>query len=128
MKPAMLEHANITVIDAEKTAQELKDLFGWRTRWEGPSQDGLGYSIHVGTDNHYLAIYSPTDSGSAIEHNPARPRALNHIGVVVDDLDQVEKIVRGAGFAPHHHADYEPGRRFYFFNSDGIELEVVSYR
>ncbi|MEC7669548.1 MAG: VOC family protein, partial [Pseudomonadota bacterium] len=28
---------------------------------------------------------------------------------------------------PHNHADYEPGKRFYFDTPDGIEIEVVSY-
>ena len=32
-----------------------------------------------------------------------------------------------AGFKPINHADYEPGRRFYFHDHDGIEYEVVSY-
>jgi catechol 2,3-dioxygenase-like lactoylglutathione lyase family enzyme len=52
---------------------------------------------------------------------------LNHVGVVVEDLDATEAKVRAAGFAPHSHADYEPGRRFYFHDRDGIEFEVVSY-
>jgi hypothetical protein len=29
---------------------------------------------------------------------------------------------------PFAHADYAPGRRFYFLDPDGIEYEVVSYR
>ena len=33
---------------------------------------------------------------------------------------------RAAGFEPHSHADYEPGRRFYFRDHDSIEWEVVS--
>ena len=32
-----------------------------------------------------------------------------------------------AGLKPFNHADYEPGRRFYFFDWDHIEWEVVSY-
>ncbi len=31
------------------------------------------------------------------------------------------------GSQTHSHADYEPGRRFYFHDEDGIEFEVVSY-
>ncbi len=31
------------------------------------------------------------------------------------------------GLQPLGHDDYEPGRRFYFFDWDGIEFEVVSY-
>ena len=44
-----------------------------------------------------------------------------------DDLDAADERVRAAGFEPHSHADYEPGRRFYFHDADGIEWEVVSY-
>ena len=52
---------------------------------------------------------------------------LNHVGIVVDDLDTAEQRVSAAGYEPHSHADYEPGRRFYFHDDDGIEFEVVSY-
>ena len=48
-------------------------------------------------------------------------------GIVVDDLDAVETKVRTLGYATHSHADYEPGRRFYFDDENGIEFEVVSY-
>jgi len=47
---------------------------------------------------------------------------------VVDDLDAVETRVKDAGFATHSHADYEPGRRFYFNDADNIEIEVVTYQ
>jgi predicted enzyme related to lactoylglutathione lyase len=47
--------------------------------------------------------------------------------VVVDDLDAVEAKVNAMGFTAHSHADYAPGRRFYFHDMDGIEIEVVSY-
>ncbi|GAA6200903.1 hypothetical protein NBRC116599_21280 [Aquicoccus sp. SU-CL01552] len=52
---------------------------------------------------------------------------LNHVGVVVEDLDATEARVKAAGFVPHNYGDYEPGRRFYFRDSDGIEFEVVHY-
>jgi catechol 2,3-dioxygenase-like lactoylglutathione lyase family enzyme len=52
---------------------------------------------------------------------------MNHIGVVVEDLDAVEAKVAAAGFETFNHGDYEPGRRFYFYDHDGIEFEVVSY-
>ena len=47
--------------------------------------------------------------------------------MVVDDLDAAERLVLDAGLETFNHADYEPGRRFYFFDWDGIEFEVVSY-
>lgn len=52
---------------------------------------------------------------------------LNHVAVVVDDLDAAEARVAEAGLTPFNHSDYKPGRRFYFFDPNGIEFEVVSY-
>ena len=52
---------------------------------------------------------------------------LNHLGLIVDDLDAAEKVVIDAGLKPFGHDDYEPGRRFYFFDWDGIEFEMVCY-
>ncbi len=49
------------------------------------------------------------------------------MGIVVDDLDAVEQRVIAAGLTPTNHDDYEPGRRFYFDDPDGIEFEIVSY-
>ena len=39
----------------------------------------------------------------------------------------IEARVSAAGLIPFNHGDYEPGRRFYFLDPDGIEYEVVSY-
>ncbi|MGC1486268.1 MAG: VOC family protein, partial [Albidovulum sp.] len=38
-----------------------------------------------------------------------------------------EMLVRAAGYSPTNHADYAPGRRFYFNEENGVEFEVVSY-
>ncbi|WP_420801970.1 hypothetical protein [Sphingomonas cavernae] len=35
--------------------------------------------------------------------------------------------VKAAGLTPFAHADYAPGRRFYFLDHDRIEFEIVSY-
>jgi hypothetical protein len=52
---------------------------------------------------------------------------VNHVGIVVDDLDEIKQRVRSVGFEPHMHANYEPGRRFYFYDDTVLEIEVVSY-
>lgn len=122
MPSARLEHVNLTVSDPERTAFLLEALFGWQERWRGPSQMG-GWTIHVGSETDYVALY--THDGEQGGHPKGQP--FNHLGVEVDDLDDVEARVRAAGFTPFNHADYAPGRRFYFFDPDGIEYEVVSY-
>ncbi|WP_349682236.1 VOC family protein, partial [Hyphomonas sp. UBA5107] len=54
MSIAKFEHVNVTVSDPKKTASMLTQLFGWKVRWEGPSKYD-GYTVHVGTDEDYLA-------------------------------------------------------------------------
>ncbi|MEM7710593.1 MAG: VOC family protein [Pseudomonadota bacterium] len=123
---AHLEHVNVTVRDPDAVAALMADLFDWRVRWSGTAMD-TGRSVHVGGEDNYVAFYTsgtaPTDGPSTY----ATSGGLNHLGVVVDDLDATEARVKAAGFAPHAHGDYEPGRRFYFDGPDGIEIEVVSY-
>ncbi len=126
MQAAMLEHVNVTVSDPVKTAEMLETLFGWKTRWHGNTPSG-GTSYHVGTEDTYVAVYSPPEQTLAPETNYGRRGGLNHIAVVVDDLDTTEDRVKSMGFVPMNHGDYEPGRRFYFRDHDGIEFEVVSY-
>ena len=117
-----LEHANLTVSDPERTSALLQDLLGWHERWRGESAMG-GWTIHVADEMTYLALY--TDEVPRGRHAKGVP--LNHIGFLVNDLDAAEKVVVEAGLTPFNHADYAPGRRFYFFDWDGIEFEVVSY-
>ncbi|WP_295639956.1 VOC family protein [Novosphingobium sp.] len=133
MAAARLEHANITVSDPDRSAAFLTRLCGWHERWRGPSQLG-GWTIHLGSDTEYLALYTPREpQAKQAEHTEpqqvrfAKGAPLNHIGLVVDDLDAAERVVEEVGLTPFNHMDYEPGRRFYFFDWDGIEFEVVSY-
>ena len=126
MAAGILEHANFSVSDPQKTADFLCTLFDWRIRWSGDSIHG-GYTIHVGGQDSYLAIYAQGDMRKAAPNDYKTVGAMNHIGVVVDDLDAVEARVLAAGFQTINHGDYEPGRRFYFHDHDGIEFEVVSY-
>lgn len=126
MASPRIEHVNVTVSDPERAARLMESIFGWRVRWQGPSQFG-GHTIHVGSADHYVALYTARDQAYG-EEDFRKGRPLNHIGVEVDELDETEARVVAAGLVPFSHGDYEPGRRFYFLDPDGIEYEVVSYR
>ena len=78
-----------------------------------------GNTLHIGGNSRYLALYSRSDI-------PVRD-IEQHVGVLVDDLDEIEQRVRQAGYTPFNFGEYEPGRRFYFIVNDQIEYEVVSY-
>jgi catechol 2,3-dioxygenase-like lactoylglutathione lyase family enzyme len=125
MPSPRIEHVNIAVADPERTSRLMEALFGWHVRWRGQSQSG-GDAVHVGSNDHYLALTTRADTASATAAF-AKGRPLNHVGVEVDDLDATEARVMAAGLRPYGHADYEPGRRFYFLDPDGIEYEAVSY-
>lgn len=120
---AHIEHVNITTSDGDRMADLLEKLCGWHRRWDGPSLNG-GRSIHFGAERDYIALYTPRDGVSGTFPKGA---PLNHIGLQVDDIDRAEQVVVEAGLEPFNHGDYEPGRRFYFFDWDGLEWEVVSY-
>ena len=123
MANGWLEHVNLTVSDPDRSSKLLQDLCGWHERWRGASQMG-GRTIHVGSERDYIALYT--------NNQPVGPFAkgapLNHVALVVDDLAEAERTVIAAGLEPFGHGDYEPGRRFYFFDWDHIEFEIVSYR
>lgn len=123
---ARLEHVNFTVTDPDATAQVLCALFDWHLRWAGDAKNG-GRSVHVGESETYLALYSPKRPLQTAADSYLSLGGMNHIGLVVKDLDATEQRVIAAGFTPHNHADYEPGRRFYFHDGNGVEIEVVSY-
>ena len=122
---AQLEHINLTVADPQGMAEMLGHVFGWTVRWEGAVMNGQGYTMHVGTAQTYLALFSANQGRDAPQ--VGRAAGFNHIGVVVDDLDATEARVKALGYRPYNHADYEPGRRFYFTESNGVEIEVISY-
>lgn len=121
-----LEHVNVTVADPDALAETLCRLFDWKVRWSGVGM-GNGRSVHVGTDSSYVALFSYGNPEAPKQVSDRTLGGLNHIGVVVDDLEATEARVKRAGFTPINHADYDPGRRFYFVETNGVEIEVVSY-
>ena len=119
-----LEHVNATVADVDRSANFYRDLLGMDIRWRGRTSTGA-QTVHVGDDHCYLALFQ-AERTERREVDYATP-GLNHFGFVVDDLDAAKQRLVEHGITPHHEADYEPGRRLYFFDPDGIEVELVEY-
>ncbi len=117
-----LEHVNLTVSSLERSVRLYVEVFGLAVRWEGKATSGANMA-HVGGDRFYLALYEGSESGTrrANDESPG----LNHLGFVVEDLEAVRERLARFEIKPHAEMDYDPGRRFYFFDPDGIEVEVV---
>ncbi|MEZ5720969.1 MAG: VOC family protein [Paracoccaceae bacterium] len=121
---ARLEHVNITVTTPAPPPSGSARSSAGRCRKGGSIHGGTGLACRRGGRLRGALCAAETDRGGGGNYFAW---GLNHVGVVVDDLDAAEARETEAGFVPHSHADYEPGRRFYFHDGDGIEWEVVSY-
>jgi len=119
-----LEHVNVTVADVERSSAFYADLLDLHIRWKGESADGKRV-IHVGDNRSYLALFEARKAGQPVQDYDAV--GINHYGFVVDDLDAALARLRTLGYEPHGEFDYEPGRRAYFFDPDGLEVELVQY-
>ena len=119
-----IEHVNLTVSDLEHSIAFYCDLLDLQLRWKGPIDDQrLG--AHVGDGRSYLALFQAT-TGGAVDHDYSRP-GVNHFGFVVPDLDDARRRLAHLGATVHLEGDYEPGRRIYFMDPDGHEVELVQY-
>ena len=118
-----LEHVNLTVSDLARSTAFYQRLFGFDLRWEGTLTDGRP-AAHVGDDRHYVALFQGAGPAPTPDYHQT---GLNHFGFVVDDLEEMKRRLRELGATPHSEQDYEPGRRLYFLDPDGIEIELVEY-
>ena len=117
-----LEHVNFTVSDLDRSIDFYTRLFGFKVRWKGNVDDGR-LATHVGDDRQYLALFEAASPGQvAIDMTEV---GLNHFGFVVESLDGMKSRLAELGVSTHAEHDYKPGRRLYFFDADGIEVELV---
>lgn len=119
-----IEHVNFTVSNLQRTIDFYRKLFGWRIRWQGTTTGGTP-AAHVGDDRCYLALFETATAGRATGDYEAV--GFNHFGVVVDSLETMKRRLGELGVEPGDELDYEPGRRVYFTDPDGIEVELVQY-
>ncbi len=121
-----LEHVNLTVADIDRSTDFYHRLLDFRVRWEGYSSSGRRAS-HIGIegpDGTYLALFEGDARALEMDYHKV---GFNHFGVVVDDLDATRERLEGLGAQVHLEGDYEPGRRLYFLDPDGYEVELVEY-
>ena len=72
-----------------------------------------------------VASKDPETPGE-VDHDYESP-GMNHVGFVVEDLDDKRRRLEKLGTNVHLEGDYEPGRRIYFYDPSGLEVELVEY-
>ncbi|MEH6585008.1 MAG: VOC family protein [Halioglobus sp.] len=119
-----IEHANITVSDVRASVEFYLQLMGGKVRWEGTNSSGRR-AAHIGDDRTYLSLFEAADAARAPQDYAAS--GFNHLGFEVDDLASYRETLVQMGVQIKGEEDYEPGRRLYFYDPDGIEIELVEY-
>ncbi|MFM2485271.1 VOC family protein [Celerinatantimonas yamalensis] len=124
----ILEHANITVRSIEQTLQFLAIVapdFRLRHRGETPQH----HWVHVGNNQHYLALQEPRDQSRVNSKRiPYHQLGVNHWGLQVENLDEIETELIAAGYRRSMATPNETyRRRLYFFDHSGLEWELIEY-
>ncbi len=124
----ILEHANLTVRDLDRSIEFYCSLLGGNVRWRGQNSAGFP-AAHVGTDRSYLALFQASEASISdpLPTLDTSAPGFNHLGFVVDDMDSVVSRLRALGVKPTTDDTYDPGRHVYFIDPDGTEIELVQY-
>ncbi|MBB1312858.1 VOC family protein [Aliivibrio sp. SR45-2] len=123
------EHANITVpnIDAA-IAFLLNAAPDFRVKIDQTPVGSYRWA-HVGNDEYYFALQEPKDATSSQDtRKPYHNIGVNHIGMIVDNLDHLQEKLLALGYEQNGLVTQEKhGRRTYFYDKAGFEWELVEY-
>ncbi|MCW8330118.1 VOC family protein [Photobacterium sp. SDRW27] len=121
-----VEHANVTVNNLDNTVDFLQAAIPeFQIRHQGQAEHYRW--CHIGTDNSYLALQEIVER-TQIDRIPYRDVGLNHIGLVIEDVDAARKRLLAAGYRENDIVSPHPWRkRIYFWDQDGIEWEFTEY-
>lgn len=123
------EHANLTVpnIDAA-IAFLLNAAPDFRIKAD-QSPEGKQRWVHIGNNTCYFALQEPHDSLTSIDNRkPYQNIAINHIGMIVENLDSIQNKLLSLGYEQNGDITQEKyGRRIYFYDKAHFEWELVEY-
>jgi len=124
-----LEHVNLTVSDLDAATKFYGELLGLKVRWRREPDAPETPAVHLGDDRSYLALFQADPSKARRLGEPEYSRVgFNHVGFVIDDLDAKVAWLARRGIEAEIQDEYEPGRRAYFIDPDGFEVELVEYQ
>ena len=125
---SQLEHANLCVSEIDGMIKFLQTaLPDFVIRYDETDTDGDRW-VHIGNDKTYIALNNSTQNDSSDWAPYSGNPGVNHLGYIVDSVEQVRSRLRAAGYAESTVENNHPFRkRLYFYDSEGRDWEFVEY-
>jgi hypothetical protein len=123
-----LEHANLCVIDIDGMIKFLQTaLPDFIIRHDETDRDGDRW-VHIGNDKTYITLNNSTQKDSSDWSPYSGKPGVNHLGYIVDSVDQVRNRLRAGGYIESTVANNHPFlKRLYFYDLEGRDWEFVEY-
>ena len=124
-----IEHVNITVPNIDAAVSFLKIVApDFHVRKDEKAIDGYRW-LHIGNDEYYFALQEAhLDASPKKQHQTYRNYGVNHLALVVADVEKIENELIKAGYNRGIGTPKEQFRkRAYFIDNAGFEWELVEY-
>lgn len=124
-----IEHTNITVPDIDEAIRFINIVAPDFTVRRDEQPDGSFRWAHIGNDEFYIALQQAHIGSDPQQRRPPYINyGVNHIALVVDNIEDIEAKLLKAGYERSIDTPLEKYRkRRYFFDAFGFEWELVQY-
>ena len=124
-----IEHINITVPDVDAAINFIKIVApDFEVRKDSKPSDSYRW-VHIGNEKSYFALQEA--HLAAVPKNrlqPYRNYGINHVALVVSDVQEIEKRLIDNGYQKGIDTPVEKFRkRIYYLDNAGFEWELVEY-
>jgi hypothetical protein len=124
-----IEHVNITVPDIDSAIHFIKIVApDFYVRKDEKPANSYRWA-HIGNDKYYLALQEPhLDAKPVVRLQAYRNYGINHVALVVSNIDEIEKNLTDKGYNRGMDTPVEKHRkRAYYYDKAGFEWELVEY-
>lgn len=124
-----IEHVNITVPDIDEAIRFLKIIApDFEVRKDEKPLNSYRW-VHIGNEAYYFALQEPhLDSDSKKQLQTYKNYGINHVALVVSNIEEIEKTLLDSGYDRGIDTPVEKHRkRAYYYDKAGFEWELVEY-
>lgn len=124
-----IEHVNITVPDINAAVSFLQIVAPDFKIMKDDKPLNDKRWMHIGNNEFYFALQEvPIDASPKKQNQTYINYGFNHVGLVVNDIDNIEKKLIEAGYNKGIDTPKEKFRkRIYYYDSADFEWELVEY-